>query len=107
MVFVPGELTKRSPFGAYVIMRGDGSSAYVLTVNPAGTDGNTPSGFGAGRLGFGLAVPGAGSVLATGCGTTVFCCALTTAITTAQTGSADSTANDRDRVGTGCIEDSR
>ena len=27
MVFVPGELTKRSPFGAYAIMRGDGSSA--------------------------------------------------------------------------------
>jgi hypothetical protein len=27
MVFVPGELTKRSAFGAYAIMRGDGSSA--------------------------------------------------------------------------------
>jgi hypothetical protein len=45
-------------------------------------------------------------VLATGCGTTVFCCALTTAMTTAQTGRAESTANDRDRVETGFIEDS-
>jgi hypothetical protein len=78
MVFVPGELTNRSPFGAYTIIRGDGTSAKGLTVKPAGTIGIAPSALGTARLGFGLAVPGAGRLLARGCGTTVFCCAVRT-----------------------------
>src|SRR5437660_229384 len=36
MLLSAGELTKRSPFGAYTISRGAGVSAYRLTVNPAG-----------------------------------------------------------------------
>src|SRR5512138_792597 len=83
IVLVPGELTNRSPFGAYTIMRGDGSSAYVVMVKPAGTDGVTPSGLVPPRLGFGLAWPGAGSLPATGCGITVFCCATRTTVVAA------------------------
>src|SRR5688572_18090939 len=77
MVFDAGELTNRSPFGAYAIIRGVGISAYVVTVKPAGTVGITPSGFGTVRLTFGDPVPGAGSASARGCGTTEFCCATT------------------------------
>src|SRR5262245_58968272 len=78
MLFAPGELTNRSPFGAYTIMRGARRSAYVVSVNPAGTFGVVPSGRSTARLGFGLARPGAGSALARGCGTVVFCCAPST-----------------------------
>src|SRR5688572_20049623 len=60
-------------------MRGLGSSAYVVTVKPAGTVGITPSGFGTVRLIFGLPVPGAGSASARGCGTAELCCATTSA----------------------------
>ncbi len=60
-------------------MRGVISSAYVVTVKPAGTVGMTPSGFGMVRLCFGLPVPGAGSASARGCGTTEVCCANTSA----------------------------
>src|SRR5688572_546532 len=77
IVLDAGELTNRSPFGAYAIMRGVGSSAYVVTVKPAGTVGMTPSGFGTVRLTFGDPVPGAGSASARGCGTAEFCCATT------------------------------
>jgi hypothetical protein len=45
MLLLWGELTKRSPLGAYTIMRGAGSSAYTLIEKPAGTVGITPSGF--------------------------------------------------------------
>src|SRR5687768_13221769 len=56
-------------------MRGACSSAYVVTVKPAGTVGRTPSGFGTLRPAFGVPVPGAGRVSAFGCGTVEFCCA--------------------------------
>src|SRR5688572_21445645 len=75
MVLAAGELTKRSPLGAYAIIRGAWSSAYVVTVKPAGTVGMTASGFGTLRPGFGVPVPGAGSASARGCGTEEFCCA--------------------------------
>src|SRR5687768_10701920 len=77
IVLDAGELTNRSPFGAYAIMRGVGSSAYVVTVKPAGTVGMRPSGFGTVRLTLGDPVPGAGSASARGCGTAEFCCATT------------------------------
>src|SRR5688500_16151665 len=66
MVVDAGELTNRSPFGAYAIMRGAGSSAYVVTVKPAGTDGSTPAGFGTFWPGFGVPVPGGGNASARG-----------------------------------------
>jgi hypothetical protein len=47
-------------------MRGASSSAYVVTVNPAGTVGSALSGFGTVRLTFGDPVPGAGSAFARG-----------------------------------------
>jgi hypothetical protein len=44
MLLSAGELTKRSPFGAYTINRGAGVSAYRLTANPAGTVGIAAAG---------------------------------------------------------------
>src|SRR5262245_25394451 len=46
MLLAAGELTNRSPFGAYTIIRGACSSAYDVTANPAGALGTAPSGFG-------------------------------------------------------------
>jgi hypothetical protein len=83
MLLVPGELTNRSPFGAYTIILGERSSAKLVTVNPAGAFGIMPSGLATERLGLGLAAAGAGSASARGCGTTVFCCATTTVIASA------------------------
>jgi hypothetical protein len=60
--FAPGWDTKRSPFGAYSIMRADcTSSAKMLTVNPSGTFNCAFSGLGITRPGFGRACEGAGS----------------------------------------------
>src|SRR2546428_477729 len=68
MLLAAGELTNKSPFGAYTIIRGACSSAYTLTLNPGGTLGMTVSGL-LTRLEFArLPVPGAGSRSARGCG---------------------------------------
>jgi hypothetical protein len=83
MLFVPGELTKRSPFGAYAIIRGERRSANVVTVNPFVAFGIMPSGLPTDRLGFGLAAAGEGSASARGCGTMVFCCAAMTDVASA------------------------
>jgi hypothetical protein len=83
MLFVPGELTNRSPFGAYAIIRGERRSAKVVTVNPLAALGIMPSGLPTDRLGFGLAAAGDGSASARGCGTTVFCCAAMTDVASA------------------------
>jgi hypothetical protein len=83
MLLVPGELTNRSPFGAYTIILGERRSAKLVTVNPTGAFGIMPSGLATERLGLGLAAAGAGSALARGCGTTVFCCATTTVVASA------------------------
>ena len=80
MLLAPGELTNRSPLGAYVIMRGERRSAYGVTVKPFAAFGIMPSGRATARLGLGLAPPGAGSALARGWGTTVFCCATRTLV---------------------------
>jgi len=80
MLFAPGELTNRSPFGAYTIMRGARRSAAIVTVKPFAAFGLMPSGRETARLGFGLAVAGAGSAPARGCGTVVFCCATRTLV---------------------------
>jgi hypothetical protein len=68
MVLVAGELTNRSPFGAYTIMRGARISAYTLTVKPAGTMGIALAGLSTSvpRLGRGELT--AGSRSACGCG---------------------------------------
>src|SRR5262245_64943131 len=78
MLFAPGELTNRSPFGAYTIIRGARRSAATVTVKPFAAFGLMPSGRATARLGFGLAVVGAGRAPARGCGTVVFCCATMT-----------------------------
>jgi hypothetical protein len=83
MLLAPGELTNRSPFGAYVIIRGDRRSAKLVTVKPFAAFGIMPSGLATERLGFGLAAAGEGSVSARGCGTTVFCCAATSDVANA------------------------
>src|SRR4029453_7375362 len=79
MVLVAGELTNRSPFGAYTIMRGARISAYTLTVKPAGTMGMALGGFSASvpRLGRGALM--AGSRSACGCGGPADRCAVRTA----------------------------
>src|SRR4030095_11531232 len=68
MLLEAGELTNRSPFGAYTIMRGARISAYTLTVKPAGTIGTALAGFSTSvpRLGRGALM--AGSRSACGCG---------------------------------------
>src|SRR4029434_2518501 len=44
MLFAPGELTNRSPLGAYTIIRGARRSAKVVTVKPLAAFGDMPSG---------------------------------------------------------------
>src|SRR5262245_9997538 len=70
-----GEVTNRSPFGAYTIIRGAGSAAYTLTLNPAGAAGVTLAGFSISDPRLGVAGPIAGSRPACGCGGTVGRCA--------------------------------
>jgi hypothetical protein len=73
MLLAAGELTNKSPLGAYVIKRGACTSAYTLTVKPAGTLGISPSGFETVCDSFGIPVPGGGSLSACGCGSTEVC----------------------------------
>src|SRR5262245_41870227 len=68
MVFVAGELTNRSPFGAYTIMRGARISAYTLTVKPAGTTGMAVAGLSTSEPRLGRGALTAGSRSACGCG---------------------------------------
>src|SRR4030095_4060859 len=79
MVLLAGELTNRSPFGAYTIMRGARISAYTPTLKPARTKGTGLAGFSASvpRLGRGALT--AGSRSACGCGGPEDRCAATTA----------------------------
>jgi hypothetical protein len=79
MLLVAGELTNRSPFGAYTIMRGARISAYTLTANPAGATGMAVAGLSTSdpRLGRGALM--AGSRSACGCGGPDDRCAVTTA----------------------------
>src|SRR6476660_9750789 len=68
MLFVAGELTNRSPFGAYTIMRGARISAYTLTVKPAGAPGIALAGLSTSMPRFGRGALTAGSRSACGCG---------------------------------------
>ena len=66
MLLAAGELTNRSPFGAYTIMRGARSSAYTLTVKSAGTVGIASAGLSTSVPRFGFAAATAGN--RPGCG---------------------------------------
>ena len=81
MLFAPGELTNRSPFGAYTIMRGARRSAAVVTVKPFAAFGLMPSGRETARLGFGLAVAGVRQCAwRAAVAPSVFCCATRTLV---------------------------
>src|SRR5687768_15198613 len=75
MLRASGELTNKSPFGAYTIIRGACSAAYDAIVNPGGAVGSAPSGRGTLTLRFAVAGVGGGRVSARGCGTDVVNCA--------------------------------
>jgi hypothetical protein len=94
MLLAAGELTNRSPFGAYTIIRGDCSSANTVIVKPSGTLGIAPSGRGTPRLGFGDAIAGEGSRSAWGCG----CVPLNWAKTAVETATAATAAKYNTRV---------
>jgi hypothetical protein len=79
MLLVAGELTNRSPFGAYTIMRGARISAYTLTVKPAGAMGMALAGFSTSVPRFGRGALTAGSRSACGCGGPDDRCAVTAA----------------------------
>src|SRR4030095_5741109 len=79
MVLVAGELTNRSPFGAYTIMRGARISVYTLTVKPAGTIGMAVAGLSTSIPRFGRGELTAGSRSACGWGGADDRCAVATA----------------------------
>jgi hypothetical protein len=79
MVLVAGELTNRSPFGAYTIIRGARISAYTLTVKPAGTAGIALAGLSTSDPRFGRGALMVGNRSACGCGGPDDRCAVRTA----------------------------